>query len=846
MSKFYTSVNCVGNNILYRGVENGRRIKEKVPYTPTLFLPAKKQTKFKTLKGDYLEPMKFESIRDARDFVKRYEGVDNFEIYGNNRYEYVYISDEHPEETIDWNVQDVCVAYLDIEVGSENGFPEPSLASEPVTAITVKLSTDSKFHVFACGDFKPHRDDIIYTQCKDELSLLARFLEFWQKHYPDALTGWNVKGFDVPYLHNRIERLYDEKEVKKLSPWGLISVREETFYGKTNKIYDLVGVPTLDYMQLFRKYAPNYSQESYRLDHIAQVEKVGEKISYDEYDSLQALYRENFQLFIEYNIRDVELVEKLNAKGRLIDMALTLAYDNKVNYDDVFTQVRMWDAITFNHLRSKNIIVPPKRTTAKDTAYEGAYVKDPQVGKHDYVASFDLNSLYPHLIMQYNISPETLVEPRDYTPEMREIIAQGVTVDKLLTCQIDTSRLKNVTLTPNGQFFRTDIKGFLPDIMERMYDGRVVYKKSMIEAQQKYEVEKNPITKRELSNHISRYKNLQLAKKVGLNSAYGALGNQYFRFFDVRQAEGITLAGQLSIRWIENRINQYMNNLLKTNEVDYVLASDTDSIYLNLGPLVDKVYSKTTDVNNLISFMDRVCEDKLQPFIDESYQALADYVHAYQQKMQMKREVLADKAIWTAKKRYILHVHNSEGVQYAEPQIKIQGLEAIKSSTPSACRDKIKEALKIIIGGTEEELHAFIEKFRKEFKSIPIEDISFPRTVNGLKEYANEKTIFSKGTPIHVRGALIHNNRLRADGLTKKYELIREGEKIKFIFLREPNTFQSNILSFASRMPSEWNMTTVIDYDIQFEKSFIEPLTIVLDCIGWRAVKESSLEDFFG
>jgi DNA polymerase elongation subunit (family B) len=448
--------------------------------------------------------------------------------------------------------------------------------------------------------------------------------------------------------------------------------------------------------------------------------------------------------------------------------------------------------------------------------------------------------------MQYNISPETLVEPRDYTPEMREIIAQGVTVDKLLTCQIDTSRLKNVTLTPNGQFFRTDIKGFLPDIMERIYNGRVIYKKSMIEAQQKYEVETNLEIKKELSNHISRYKNLQLAKKVGLNSAYGALGSQYFRFFDVRQAEGITLAGQLSIRWIENHINQYMNNLLKTNEVDYVLASDTDSIYLNLGPLVDKVYSKTGDVNNLISFMDRVCENKLQPFIDESYQTLADYVHAYQQKMQMKREVLADKAIWTAKKRYILHVHNSEGVQYAEPQIKIQGLEAIKSSTPSACRDKIKEALKIIIGGTEEELHTFIEKFRKEFKSIPIEDISFPRTVNGLKEYANEKTIFSKGTPIHVRGALIHNNRLRADKLTKRYELIREGEKIKFIFLREPNTFQSNILSFASRMPSEWNMTTVIDYDMQFEKSFIEPLKIVLDCIGWRAVKESSLEDFFG
>ena len=825
----------------------------KIQYSPTLFLPAKKKTDWTNLYGEYLEPMRFETIREARDFIKRYDGVENFTIYGNTRYEYAFIAGNHSEETIDWNIDDLCIGNLDIEVGSENGFPEPKYANEPLTAITIHLSTTNKYHVFACGDYVQHRDDVEYTKCDDEYQLIKSFLRLWKEHYPDVLTGWNVKGFDIPYLINRIAKLLGEDTAKEMSPWEIVNQREETFYGKTIPTFDLYGICVLDYLQLFRKYAPNYSQESYRLDSIAQVEGVGQKISFDEYDNLFDLYKKNHQKFIEYNIRDVELVFKLNGKGKLIDMALTLAYDNKVNFDDVFAQVTMWDAITFNHLSKKKIAIPPKRDSQKDSAYEGAYVKDPQIGMFNWLASFDLNSLYPHLIMQYNISPETLVEPDNYTPEMKKILMQGVSVDKLLKCEIDTTGLSNVTMTPNGQFFRIDRQGFLPEIMEKMYTDRVKYKTKMLEAQQSYENAKNDEEKRHYSNTISRYKNLQLAKKVGLNSAYGALGNQYFRFFDTRQAEGITLAGQLSIRWIGDKINDYMNKLLKT-ESDYVVASDTDSIYLNLGPLVDKVYgtgqeksvSPNIDKQKVIDFMDRVCEDKIQPFIDESYQELATYVNAYSQKMQMKREVLADKAIWTAKKRYILNVYNSEGVQYAEPKLKISGIEAIKSSTPAACRDKIKEALKIIINGTESEMQDYIENFRQEFKTLPAEEISFPRTVNGLKEYGDSKLIYKKGTPIHVRGALIYNHTIEQMKIGRTVQKIQEGEKIKFIYLKEPNSLQTDVISFLNRLPKEFDIDKYIDYNLQFEKSFIDPLKIILDCINWKPEKINSLESFFG
>ena len=337
-----------------------------------------------------------------------------------------------------------------------------------------------------------------------------------------------------------------------------------------------------------------------------------------------------------------------------------------------------------------------------------------------------------------------------------------------------------------------------------------------------------------------------LRKRCHFNSAYGILGSQYFRFYDLRMALAVTLAGQLSIRWIENKLNIYLNQLLKTDNVDYVIASDTDSIYLRLNELVCKVYSNKTDINQLISFMDRVCEDKIQPFIDKSYQELAEYTHAYSQKMIMKREALADKGIWTAKKRYILNVYNNEGVQYKEPHMKVMGLEMIKSSTPSAIRVKMKESIGIMMKGTEDDIHKFIEDFRMVFNKLPPEEISFPRGVNGIKEYSDSTTIYKKGTPIHVKGAILYNKQLKHFNLEKKYEMIKEGEKIKFTYLKQPNPLRDMVISYPSRLPIEFGLQDYVDYDMQFQKAFIDPIKVVLDCMGWTTEKRNSLDSFFG
>lgn len=844
---FYTNVEVWGGKILYRGIEDGRRVQRRVDYFPTLFVPSQKPTKYTSIYGEYFGPVQPGSIRDCRDFVKQYEDVEGFKIHGNTRYQYCFIADEH-KSAVEWDMSLIKVANIDIEVGSENGFPEPETAKEPLTAITVKM--DGRFVTFGVGDYDNTNPNVTYHRCRDEHDLIRQFIGWWSLDCPDIITGWNVEQFDIPYLVNRIMQLAGEKTARQLSPWGVLQEKVlDLGMGRKGKGWTLLGIATLDLMALYKKYSPGgQSQESYRLDNIAHVVLGERKLSYDEYGSLHNLYKEDYQKFIDYNIKDVDLVDKIDAEENLISLALTLSYDNKCNYEDVFAQVRMWDVICFNHLKSKNQVVPPIAKHEKSEAYVGAYVKDTINGFHNFVASFDVNSEYPSVIMGSNISPETIVEPDAYTDGMRSIIADGVSVDTLLARKVDTSSLvdDNVCLTANGQFYRRDKQGFMPEMVEKMFNDRKVYKKKMLDAEQEYEKATDPQIKADLKTKIAKYKNLQMSKKVSLNSLYGASGSKYFRFFDLRNAVAITSTSQLSIRWIESSLNSYLRKVLKS-EKDYVIAVDTDSVYLRLEDLVRMAMSPNVeDTSKAINFMDRVCESKLQPVIDKACGELGEYTNVYQQKIVMKREVLADKAIWTAKKRYILNVHNSEGVQYAKPKKKVMGLEMVKSSTPSACREKLKEVIDVIFDADEEAVQFFIQVFRGEFKTLPLSDIAFPRGVNGLEKYADSRSVYTSGCPIHVRGSLVYNSLLRNHNLTGKYPLIQGGEKIKFIHLKEPNTCHSNVIAFPQGdIPKELDLHKYIDYNLQFEKAFLDPLIIILNAIGWKPERSASLEDFF-
>ena len=827
--KFYTNVEQAGNRLLVRGYEGGSPFSYRVPYNPTLYVASKNYSDWKTLEGDCVEPLKLGSINDAKEFVKKYREVDDFDIYGNTRYLYQYIVEEHPEDEIRYDTSKIRIFNIDIETAAENGFPDIESADQEILAISIKDSYTGRIVVFGARPFDNTDSEVDYMHFRTEESMMSAFLQYWNENYPDVITGWNVQLFDIPYIARRVTRILGEKAAKSLSPWKLISSREIYIKGRKQIAYDLPGISTLDYLELYRKFTYT-NQESYRLDHICLVELGERKLDHSEYDTFREFYENNWQKFIEYNIHDVRLVDKLDNKMKLLDLAFTMAYDAKVNYEDVFSQVRMWDNYIYCELNKRKIAIPPKRDALKDAKYAGAYVKEPKAGRYDWVVNFDLNSLYPHLIMQYNISPETLTDDRHPT----------VTVDKILQQEVEIDG--DLAVCANGAQYKKDTQGFLPLMMQKMYDSRVIFKKKMIKAKQQYE--KTPTV--ELMNEISRCNNIQMAKKISLNSAYGAIGNEHFRYYRLANAEAITLSGQVSIRWIENKMNGYLNKLLATDKVDYVIASDTDSIYLNLGPVVDKFFSnKSDDKNKIVELLDKVCKDKLEPFINASYEELATYVNAYDQKMIMKRENIADRGIWTAKKRYILNVWDSEGVRYKEPKMKIMGLETARSSTPQYFRDKLYAAFKIIISKTNDELISFVNAVRAETKEQGTEGVAFPRGVNNLEKYRSRTDIYCKGTPIHVRGALLYNDFVRKNKLEHKYPYIQEGEKIKFIYLKTPNPLHENCVSFFSAIPPEMNLDKYVDYQLQFEKSFLEPLKNVLQCVGWTHEKKITIGSFF-
>ena len=829
---FYTNVLQWGNQLFVRAVVNGERQNFKIKYRPTLYSPVPgRETGYKTLDGVSVLPTEFDSIKEAKDWVSSHKNQPEL-VYGNTQFAYNYIADTYKGD-VKWDLDKLLMVTIDIEVQCENGFPSPTEAEEEMLSITIKNHQNKKIVVWGIGKFETDREDVTYIECESEVHLFKEFLIFWEKHQPDIITGWNSEFFDIPYLCNRIIKLFGEDELKRLSPWGSVQEREVFKMGRNHQTYNIQGVAALDYFDLYRKFTYQ-AQESYRLDHIAFVE-LGERKDGNPYDTFSEWYQKDFQSFIEYNIQDVEIVDKLEDKMKLIELCLTMAYDAKVNYIDVLGSVRYWDVLIYNYLREKNIVIPQKKVSKKAEQFEGAYVKDPQVGMHKWVMSFDLNSLYPHLIMQYNISPETLL------PSNKE---EGL-VDKILegTVRNDTE----YSMTPNGAFFRKDKRGFLPEIMENIYNDRVKYKKLMLQAQQEYEDTKKP----SLLKDISRYNNIQMAKKISLNSAYGAIGNNWFRYFDLMVATAITSSGQLSIRWIEKALNIYLNKIVGTEEEDYVIASDTDSVYITFDTIVSKSFKdRNPSTESIVNFLDKIASTKIEPFINKSYQSLADTVGAYEQKMIMAREVIADKGIWTAKKRYILNVHDSEGVRYSEPKLKIMGIEAVKSSTPAPCREKIKEALKIIINGDEKMLNTFIQEFREEFMTLSPEEIAFPRSCNGVQKFTGESSLFGKGAPMHVKGAILYNHLVKENKLSGKYPYIQEGDKVKFVNMKQPNIYTSSAFSFITFFPKELDIRDRIDYDVQFTKAFVEPLRFITEKMNWLIDDsygtQGSLEDFFG
>ena len=847
LTKFYTSVERYGNNILHRGYENGKRFSYRVPFQPTLYVhtPKAGEEGYKSLTDGNLplSPHKFGDMREAKNFIEEYKGVHGMKIFGSTNYITQFIQEEYPEK-ISYDVSHVNIVSFDIEVDIRDGFANIDEADNPITSIAYHSSRSDIYYLLGQKDYDKTQtvtdipqDKIQYVKFDSEVQLLQYFVKLWTTDYPDIVTGWNVEYFDIMYIVTRIIRLLGEETAKRLSPHKSIKKQSREIFGKVNSTYSLMGIAVIDYMDAFKKFGYKYGpQESYRLDHIAYVVLGEKKIDYSEYGSLTSLYDENPQLYLDYNLKDTQLIARLEEETGLLALVMTVAYDGGVNYGDAFGTVGIWESTIYRRL-IKDKIVPPLKGGPGMRAGDlvGGYVKDPKVGMHPWVVSFDLNSLYPHLMLQFNMSPET------YMPDDREYVTQ----DMVLKGEYQNDR-KHVSVAANGVCFSNKKLGIIPEIIDEYYGNRSVIKRQMIAAEQQFEVEKDPAEIKRLKREINQLHNSQMSIKIAMNSLYGATANIYFLYYINEMAEAITTSGQLSIRYAQKSVNDYLNKILGTDDTDYIIYIDTDSIYVDFGPLITEVFGTTDiDKNKGEEFLDRVCSTKIEQIIEDGYEKLAADLGTYRNAMVMKREKIAHRGIFVAKKRYILNTLNSEGVHYDTPKISVTGLESVRSSTPEVCREKLKECFEVIMNTDEKTTQDFIQDFREEFRKLDPVAIAKTSGTDNIKKYQDKTSLYRKGCPMHVRGAIMYNHFLKEKGLDKKFETIQGGDKVKFLYLKVPNPIRENVVSVPGLLPKQLGLHEYIDYELQFDKVFLNPIQSILDAVGWSAEKVNTIEDFF-
>ena len=832
--KFYTACAIKGNKILVRGYKNGVRFTDSVSFKPSLYIKSDKDTKYKTLTGTPVKRMIFDSLYDCREFLKQYEDLNDAPIYGNTDFVTQYLLETYEEE-VTYDLSKIKIAYFDIESETESGFPDLRNPNEKINIIGVRISGVN--YAITCKQVDI--PDCKLVLCSSEKEIIEKFFELLRKEDIDVITGWNVKLFDIPYIIGRAKLFFEDKEIQSWMPFNLLKERETNIGGTDYRLFEMPGYTILDYMDLYKKFSGT-SQESYALNFIAKAELDAQKLDYSDYGSLKEFYTKDFQKFAEYNIQDVQLVEQLDNKLKLIDLAVSIAYEAKIPYDVVFFATRIWGTICCDYLLHRNIISPIQTTYAKDDQFVGAYVKDVTPGLYKNIVSFDATSLYPSIIMGWNISPETCVK-RDNSLNADDFLRSK---RKQIPDLITDAMTQNACLACNGSMFSNNVRGFIPILIERTFNQRKDAKSKMLDLEKEYESSKDSA----LLPRIAALKIRQSVKKILANSLYGCLGNPAFIYSSPELATAVTVTGQVIIRSAENAMNSYIRKLTKKNNKDYVLAVDTDSVYINLDDVVTQIQSKT-NVTDITTFVDTICEKNIQPELTKEMDLLTKTLNCSDNKIFFKREAIASAGMFIAKKRYALLVQDLEGIRFEEPKLKIMGLETARSSTPAIVRKKLKECIRIILTQTPEELRQYVNKFYDEFLMLPLSDVAAPRGVSGISKYTDKNNIYASGTPIATKAALLHNAYIKKLGIDHQYPAIKEKDKMKFVFVKVPNPYgmggRDAVMGFINSPPVEFQLEKYTDRNKQFEKTFNEPLENILNAIGWKLNAEATLEEFF-
>lgn len=884
MTKYYKNFYVHKNQLLIREYDNGIENRFKRRIEPSYYFETDKESEYKTLLGKPLIKMDFLSQYDAKQWFDTYDTMKH-KIFGFNHYEYTMINDMYPGDLSPvFNIKNLVGANIDIETQTEYGFPDIERANEEINLISISLSGGGHDGHITCFGYKDaiiKDKDATFVKCINEVDLLKKFVTHWASSNIDYVTGWNIDGFDLPYIVNRIELILGEDYMKMLSPWKIINKRTaKNSFGKDSLKIEIAGINIFDYLDLYRKFSGNQA-ESYKLGYITNLELGDTKVDYD--CSFKDFYTNHWQTFVEYNIHDVRLVRKLEQKLGFISLGLTIAYKAKILPSDIFTTVRIWDVIISNALHSRNIMVPTFLNSGGDSgSYGGGYVKDPLIGYYEWLISVDATSLYPSIERTLNISMETILNPSQFIPITPDDIIDNT---ELYQKAKEKAHSLNACLAANGAMFKRDKQGIIPELNALYFNQR----KSEKELGKKYEkasahistifknrsvnvdeINRNNTIETSLYEHsilnemdneslktlfefytgkgiIQR--NIEQAIKILINSLYGYLGSPYSRFYNKYIAEAITLTGQAIIRKSAEFVNEDLNKITGI-EKDRIVGIDTDSNYIDLTDVVysekTQWYKKTTD--EIVTLLDKFCDSRLEKTIAKGFEKLLmGDLNAFEQQIFMKREAIGS-GIFVQKKRYTMYVYDNEKVRYAKPKLKITGLEAVRSTTPKYFREKMKEVYEMMYKVGQDEIYDVISDIRKEYFDMDISLIGKPTGVNNLEEYDNnskELGVFKKGAPGHVKAAFTYNRLIDNMKIGSLHKHIGSGDKIKLYEVKVPNPYKNDKLAILDKIPPEFELDKYVDRETMLHDYFIKPISAVLQVRNWYAEPPVNLDDIF-
>jgi len=781
----------------YRTVKN---------YTPPVFIPAVNGSSIDahSIFGVPLTRLsKKESIYETKNLIKEIEG-DNFKAFGFSKVDFSYVYDTFKEQQPDNSK--VMIHLYDIETTVDHGKPDPIAAKEEINMITVHCSKRKKFFCFYSHsesiDLPEFKGKAVLYHCENEEELLRRYLDWHAADYPDILAGWFSEGFDLPYIRNRMLKILGEDSVNKLSPFGVVKIKEGfDAFGQYMNV-DIKGISCLDYKKLYEKFIKE-PRESYSLDYIAKVEIKEEKLKHESGIPGHLLYKTNFEDALRYNIQDVALLVNLEGKKQILELAITMAYLSFCNFQDVLSNMRIIDMMFYMYLKDRGIYFEWNYNAPARSPFEGAAVKDVIPGKYKWIATFDVTSEYPSLIMAMNISPETIYKKKVLPITVKEILAKKAARDFALE--------NGMSLAANGAMFSRNKEGFMSAVVRELFALRQKYKKLKVEAEK---IHDEDLTK------LNDMKNL--AYKLILNSIYGVTGNPYFRFFDLLIAEGITLSGQALIGWVTQDVNRALSKLTGI-ERDRAVSSDTDAAYFDLTDVVEMKFGKEYDDEEALKWVVWFSDTKINKLIEESISRFAEYLNVRDPSvLDMKRENIADSSIFMAKKRYVMSVRNNEGAEYKRGEkLKKTGHEIVKSITPQYVKDAMAKSFDALLFGTPQDYYNSVNEFRTSFMKAEPDTVAKTSSVNGIQEYLERDGTIRKGCPKHSRAAINFNKYIEKLGLVNEYPAIKEGDKIRFIGLKEPNPIKSYTIGWIGSMPKPLEaLRPYFDYEDQFEAIF--------------------------